>query len=290
MTSPVEIVEVGHKLQELSISCYDELIPDHNEFRTLVINLQNLNGKAPIKPSGVVGLLLIIKYYHNLKKKVKLFLPHDDNILNYLERIDFFAKTREFIEYDWDIEWRQQNARNPSDRFTEIISTQNKIDYRQVIDVFDNFIKGRMTREKRLRLRSFLEETIYNVRDHASLIEEEEVFYCAQIQTYMYNVHLALGDIGVGIRHSLNASKKFRFKNDLEPIRNVIDKGISRITDDEERGGGLKRAYEAVRDVGLKMFLRSGSAAILLSRNNPLEFEGLKYVPGTQISILATDF
>ena len=139
----------------------------------------------------------------------------------------------------------------------------------------------------RQNLSTLVKETLENSIDHSGEYSNEGICYYA-VQKYEYQdgkveVHIAVGDVGVGMLASLRRVYP-ETKDDAEAILGALIHGKSgRPTG---RGGmGYRTIKVALGEVKGSLTIRSGKARVLYSSNltNPRIYRQNPYYPGTQI-------
>jgi len=253
-----------------------------------------------VKPDGIVLLTLLLRRLQlNENRVVKLSLPNVNEEghcpLSYLKRIHFFDKLQIatiFAEEDQHkLEQLRHRHEHPSTQFTKII---DKFDtglqrYRldEIVQVFVEFLKQAKSIDDNEApfLSDLLNETFLNLIDHGNPEADAPPYYCAQIQCYpkRKGMALALGDSGIGIKASLNLAHYFG--SDMDALKAVIERKVSRFAaKNPERGGGIRRIFSLAANLRIHCRLRSGGAEALL-RNDGRTFSFTNSFPfsGTQI-------
>lgn len=247
-----------------------------------------------IDPYGMVGLLEIGEVLTSEGIQKLLYLPKSEEVLRYLERMDFFA----FVDRYFSLEpsaphlSKKYQRSSYSDVLLEITFIEKSDDI--------HFIVGKVKDRGHAILARHLnydENAINNFVVALSevcqnIIEHSKTKGFVGIQKYHFQnlnknvVKIAVMDIGIGFRKSL--SERFSLKNDLEAIEKGLLHGASRYAD-KGRGHGLSAVRRFVKQWNGKLSIRSGTAKLSIipewSRGKAKEHD-LTYFPGAQINIM----
>ena len=247
-----------------------------------------------IDPYGMVGLLEMGELFKKEGIQKRIYLPESEEILKYLERMDFFQfSDRYFILEPSKPDISEKYLRSSySDVLLEITPIEKSDDI--------HFIVGKVKERSHAILARHLhyDENAINGFIVAlseacqNIIEHSEYKGFVGIQKYHFNnlnknvVKIAVMDIGRGFRKSL--SERFAFKNDLEAIERGLLHGASRFAD-KGRGHGLSAVRRFVKQWDGKISIRSGTAKLSIipdwARGKAKE-TNLTYLPGAQINIM----
>jgi len=236
----------------------------------LVIDLSNVEFAYP---PGIVALCLAVNYRGQKGKSTELALPEapeEDDVVAYLNRIDLFDNLPRETRIDQDLSSLEQHARNPSHEFTEVLVLEEE-GIEDASIVVQRFLQRHV--EHWRRPYGIFNEVLLNARDHSSVpvndgAETELDFGVLHVQAYEDRLELAVGDIGIGIRKSLNTCPLHDFGSIAKAIWAALEKGASRFSHmgDRERGGGLRRVKDVIEEMNGELDLRScGGSAHLKS-------------------------
>jgi anti-sigma regulatory factor (Ser/Thr protein kinase) len=253
----------------------------------------DLRQSAFIDPYGMVGLLEIGEFLKRGGARRALRLP-DEEVLSYLERMDFFRFAGEYFEFaSGQPPMQARFPRSPdSDVLLEITSIAKSDDIHYIVGKVKD--RAHAILEKHLHydergINGFivaLSEVCQNVIEHS----ENRGF--VGIQKYYWKtieknvVKIAVMDIGVGFRKSL--SERFSFRSDFEAIGKGLLHGASRYSD-KGRGHGLSALRRFVNEWNGRLSVRSGTAKLSIIPNwsgGKRKEENLAYFPGAQINII----
>lgn len=256
-----------------------------------IINLQDVNF---IDPYGMVGLLemgVLLKLEGSQKI---IHLPMSEEVLKYLERMDFFRFAGEYFGLEPSkprISGKFLRS-SYSDVLLEITPVEKSDDI--------HFIVGRVKGRAHAILKRHL---CYDDRAISgfivalseicqNIIEHSGAMGFVGIQKYHFQnidkniVKIAVMDTGIGFRKSL--SGRFDLRDDLGAIEKALLHGASRYAD-EGRGHGLAAVRRFVTQWNGKLSIRSGTAkySIIPEWSWGKEKEvRLTYFPGSQINIM----
>ena len=255
------------------------------------IDLRNVSF---IDPYGMLGLLEIgeLCMAENVKKTV--LLPRSEEVLQYLDRIDFFTYAKQYysLEYASAAPSDKHAKIGDSDVLLEITPIERSNDIHYIVGKVRDRAQAILSTHLHYDDRAIngfivaLSEVCQNIVEHS----ENKGF--VGIQKYRYQslkkniVKIAVMDVGIGFRKSL--STRFKLKSDLDAIDKALLHGASRY-EDEGRGHGLAGVRKFVTEWQGKLSIRSGSARLSIipkwARGCDQE-RNLTLFPGSQINII----
>ena len=247
-----------------------------------------------IDPYGMVGLLEIGEVYKTEVNRKVFYLPQSEEVLKYLERMDFFKfADRCFTFEPFRPEMSEKYLRSSrSDVLLEITPIEKSDDI--------HFIVGKVKKRAHTILRRHLQYDERAINGFIvslsevcqNIIEHSENKGFVGIQKYHFQdmgknmVKIAVMDTGIGFRKSL--SERFSLKSDLHSIEKALLHGASRYAE-EGRGHGLAAVRRFVNQWNGKISIRSGTAKLSIipewAWGNKRE-NNLTHFPGAQINIL----
>ncbi len=253
----------------------------------------NLTDVTFIDPYGMVGLLEIELLRKDGIQKT-LNLPASDEVLKYLERMDFFEFTDKYFKLEPSRPLLSEKYLRScySDVLLEITAIEKSDDI--------HFIVGRVKERAYSILAKNLhydETTIDGFIVALSelcqnIVEHSDNRGFVGIQKYYFNnlsknvVKIAVMDLGIGFRKSL--SERFPLRGDLDAIEMALFYGASRYSD-EGRGHGLPAVKRFVHQWDGKLSIRSGAARLSIipgwARGKEKETNLFPF-PGAQINIM----
>lgn len=247
-----------------------------------------------IDPYGMVGLLELGEISLSQGVQKKLILPLTEDVLKYLERMNFFQFAKKYFILGSFIPHivEKYSRSSDSDVLLEITSIEKSDDI--------HFIVGRVRDRAHAILATQLhyDENAINGFIVAlsevcqNIIEHSGKKGLVGIQKYHFQklnkniVKIAVMDIGRGFRKSL--SERFPLKNDLNAIERGLLHGASRFAD-KGRGHGLSAVRRFVKRWDGKLSIRSGTAKLSIApqwARGKAKEPNLSYVPGAQIHIM----
>jgi anti-anti-sigma regulatory factor len=254
----------------------------------------NLQGVTFIDPYGMVGLLEIGELLKLKGVQKTLFLPKSEEVIKYLERMDFFKFVNRYFRLEPpEPETPERYLRSSySDVLLEITPIEKSDDIHFIV----GRVKGRahaiLTKHLYYDERAIhgfivaLSEVCQNILEHSA----GSGF--VGIQKYHFQnlnknvVKIAVMDIGIGFRRSL--SERLKLKDDIDAIEKALLYAESRYSD-RGRGHGLAAVRRFVNQWNGKLSIRSGTAKLSIipkwARGKEKEVN-LAYFPGAQINIM----
>lgn len=247
-----------------------------------------------IDPYGMVGLLELGEFFKSDGVQKILYLPKSDEVLKYLERMDFFKFADKYFKSEPSRpQLSERYLRSSySDVLLEITPIERSDDIHFIVGKVKGrahaILEGHLHYDERA-INGFivaLSEVCQNIIEHS----ENRGF--VGIQKYHFKnigknvVQIAVMDLGIGFKKSL--SERFPLKNDLHSIEKALIHGASR-HGEIGRGHGLASVRRFVNQWDGKLSIRSGTARLSIipkwSWGKEKE-ENLTYFPGAQINIM----
>lgn len=270
-----------------------------------------------IDPYGMVGVLETGELLKSKGIRKTLQLPKSEEVLKYLERMDFFRFAEDYFDLGFSNPPSHPFAKaansltppmknrelagllgqkylrsNDSDVLLEITPIKSPDDIHFIVGKVKDRAKSVLTKHLYYSDRTIngfivaLSEVCQNIIEHS----ENKGF--VGIQKYHFNsinknvVKIAVMDIGIGFRKSL--SDRFPIKDDMQAIEKALLNGASRHAD-KGRGHGLAAVRRFVTQWNGKLSIRSGTARFSImpawARGKEKE-ANLAGFPGSQINIL----
>jgi anti-sigma regulatory factor (Ser/Thr protein kinase) len=253
----------------------------------------DLSSVSFIDPYGMVGLLEIGELCQLEDVKKTIVLPRSDEVLKYLDRMDFFPFARRSFSLENPSGTTGKYQRSPdSDVLLEITPIEKSNDIHYIVGKVEERAQSILATHLRYDERAIngfivaLSEVCQNIIEHS----ENKGF--VGIQKYRYQslnkniVKIAVMDVGIGFRKSL--SGRFKLRNDLDAIDKALLHGASRY-EDEGRGHGLAAVRRFVTQWQGKLSIRSGTARLSIIpqwASGREQERNLTFFPGSQINIL----
>lgn len=274
-------------LTQLTEDTFEQLLSIYNKSI-------DLRATTFIDPYGMVCILEIGELLKLEGIRKTLYLPESEEVLKYLERMDFFKFANKY--FGLEPSKPQISGKYLRSSYSDVLLEITPIEKSDDI----HFIVGKVKERANAILKKHLhyDEKAINGFIVAlsevcqNIIEHSETTGFVGIQKYFWQnlnkniVKIAVMDIGIGFKKSL--AKRFSFKNDLEAIEQALLYGASRYAD-EGRGHGLAAVRRFVNQWNGKLSIRSGTAKLSIipdwARGKEKE-TNLALFPGAQINIL----
>ncbi len=299
---------MSRSMTQLTEDTFEQIVLSFRESAT--IDLQEVTF---MDPYGMVGLLetgellklpehqpgyqksgcrTSVRGAEDYKKTV--LIPRSEEVLKYLERMDFFRFAGEC--FSLEPPEPQISGKYLRSSYSDVLLEITPIEKSDDI----HFIVGRVKERSQAILKRHLgydDRTINGFIVALSevcqnIIEHSETKGFVGIQKYHFQnmgknvVKIAVMDTGIGFRESL--SERLSLKDDLEAIEQALFHGVSRYAE-EGRGHGLAAVRRFVTQWNGKLSIRSGTAKLSLipkwARGKEKEV-GLTHFPGSQINIM----
>jgi len=263
----------------------------HRLKKSSEIDLQEISF---IDPYGMVGLLEIGEIYRPTVNQKILYLPESEDVLKYLERMDFFKIAPRYFTFEpFKPQISEKYLRSfYSDVLLEITPIEKSDDIHFIVGKVKDRAHAILRRHLKYDERGIngfivsLSEVCQNIIEHS----ESKGF--VGIQKYHFQnlgknvVKIAVMDTGIGFRKSL--SERFSLRSDFHSIEEALIHGASRYTD-KGRGHGLAAVRRFVNEWNGKISIRSGTAKLSIipewAWGKEKEYN-LSHFPGAQINIL----
>jgi anti-anti-sigma regulatory factor len=252
-----------------------------------------------VDPYGMIGLLELAR--HLIRKDLPpiLIVPRSEDVLRYLERMDFFTAGSGLFQIVPSLHQRDGSLRSlHSDVLLEITRIEHTDDIHAIVSAVRERAHAILESHLNYNLQAIdafvvaLSEICQNIPEHS-----QDIGYVG-IQKYHYGktwgknvVKIAVMDLGIGIRTSLTpkyaASMGERWC-DLSALHMALFEGVSR-HDDPGRGQGLPGVGRFVQRWNGKLMIRSGISRLGLVPSwdmGPAYQSSLHPFPGTQVSIV----
>ena len=254
----------------------------------------DLQDAAFIDPYGMVGILEIGELLRAEGIKKRLLLPESEEVIKYLERMDFFKFADKYFSLEPARPQISEKYKRSS--YSDVLLEITPIEKSDDI----HYIVGKVKKRANAILKKHLhyDERAINGFIVAlsevcqNIIEHSETKGFVGIQKYHFQnlnknvVKIAVMDTGIGFKKSL--SERFELKSDIEAIEKGLLHGASRYAD-EGRGHGLAAVRRFVNQWNGKLSIRSGTARLSIipdwSWGKEKELD-LNNFPGAQINIM----
>lgn len=236
-----------------------------------------------IRPQGTIMLLMICNMiYDKTRNTVRLENLRPD-IQAYLERVDFFEFPFAYTEskIPW---WKSFSRSVNSSTIVEITAIRNPIDSAnfkgRINNIIENWFPDR--RSYSSEVSTAVTEICNNSLEHSRGHESMGECFCL-LQKYNHldrpEIAIAIGDIGVGIRHHLQYRYDGLYDSDVACIKKVLDGLSGRL--DGSGGMGIPFIRKTVHNYGGYFTIRSGRGVVEVY-DYIKDYEFQNSFPGTQ--------
>ena len=251
----------------------------------------DLTGLQFLDPYGMIGLLELGEYVASRNLSLRLILPTSEEVVRYLERLDFFKFAPQILGSSSPLQFSAKFSRKrESDVLLEITPVEKSLDVHEIVTKVKRragtILKRHLNYDSE-DIDKFLvaiSEVCQNIPEHSrstGWVGIQKYFYEKRLKKNV--VKIAVMDTGIGIKKSLGRKSW----SDEIAIRKALFEGVSRHRE-EGRGHGLIGVKALVEAWGGKITIRSGAAKVGIFPpwdservpKNPRSF------PGTQISII----
>ncbi len=247
-----------------------------------------------IDPFGMVGILEAGRFAQSGDMNKNLILPDSEDVLRYLERMDFFKYAGRCFSIEpgkADLPGKFPRS-SQSDVLLEITLIERSDDIHYIVGKVKSRAHAILERHLHYSERAVngfivaLSEVCQNIIEHSG-----NTGFVA-IQKYYFRkitrnvVKIAVMDSGIGFKQSL--SKRIEIENDLDAIDKALFHAVSRHAD-KGRGHGLAAVRRFVREFNGKLSIRSGRARLSIIPQwswGRRKESALAYLPGAQINIM----
>src|SRR4030066_155534 len=249
-------------MTQITEDTFEQVLPAFKESSTI-----DLRETTFTDPYGMVGLLEMGELFKLDGIKKTLYLPESEEVLKYLERMDFFKFADRYFSLEpLKPQISEKYLRSSySDVLLEITPIEKSDDIHFIVGKVKSRAQAILTRHLQYDEKAIhgfivsLSEVCQNILEHS----EHTGF--VGIQKYHFQslnknvVKIAVMDIGIGFRKSL--SGRFEIKDDLDAIERALLHGISRYAD-KGRGHGLSGVRRFVNQWNGRLSIRSGTAKL----------------------------
>jgi hypothetical protein len=257
-------------------------------------SIVELRDVAFIDPYGMISILEIGEYLQSRGIQKNLVLPESEEVLKYLERMDFFSCAERYFGFlPGKPVIKNKYLRNMgSDVLLEITPIIKSDDIHYIVGKVKERSHSILTKHLHYDENAINHFIVSLSEICQNIIEHSECKGFVGIQKYHFQnlnknmAKIAVMDIGRGFRGSL--SERFSLKSDSEAIGKGLLHGASRFVD-KGRGHGLSAVRRFVKHWNGKLSIRSGTAKLSIipgwAKGKTRE-QNLRYFPGAQINIL----
>lgn len=242
-----------------------------------------------IKPQGTIMLLLICNRIWNITgAKVKI-TKINPAVQSYLERADFFNYSFVYTENKISL-WNMFNRNTNSLSIIEITHIKSPNDSanlkRRVQSILETWFPDRISAQYCSRVSTMISEICNNSLEHSKgYTDMGECYFVLQRYTHAGKpeIVIAIGDIGVGIRHHLKFKYNWVSDSDVLCIKKIL-RGLSGRLDGSG-GMGIPFIKSTISNYNGTFLIRSGKGYVEVKDHiSSNEFQNS--FPGTQSLII----
>lgn len=276
---------------ELPVSYFGRDTKDIDDLYCLLSDLKpepyalDLHAVSFLKPPGVMALLLAVRQIKEKTGHPVSLLNLDNKLKSYLERVNLFDIAKAWLHLDEIIPETRWDRNPESTNLLELTPITNALDVAQAMERAEAIFSHWLQMSNLSSLLKVISELCSNIYQHSGdphgfvLIQRYQYYSRSEVE-----VVLAAGDLGKGIRGSLQQKHPQLDQNPLSYIQAAMNGTTSRGTG---RGGlGLRTVEETVAKEGGSVWLRTETAALRSfgpTRHYPDEH--LAFMPGTQVVV-----
>lgn len=253
----------------------------------------DLRGIEYANPYGALGIVMICKLlYGTFNQKVNLLLPTDDKGIHFSSWMDALGFLKAVGNITNIKGYTPILTVNLNPNFIPITKISTEENVYEAINEIEERVQSvvikrlKYTKEEAYRFVTIMSELCQNLFYHSAPEGEEPWGYMA-MQAYNECLKFAVMDLGIGIPESLKP--RYKFTDDQQAIKLACEAGTT--SNEEERGLGLYRTVEIIKQARGYLNIRSGTAKFLLTPQGEYYagsndiFSPYVYFWGTQIGI-----
>ena len=233
-----------------SMKVVNDLINIFNQYKNInnknfVLDFSELSSRA--FPPTLVSIAGISDYYRE----------------KYGFNIEFITKKNKYFTHtstESPIPVSNNGITNIENIFDQVITFSSDKDVSFISNAITNYLKTNISCEEGvlIGLSWCMNEVMDNVLWHS---EVSKGYFMSQIHKENKLISISIYDNGIGLLNSINASKQYFEKTDVDAIRRVIEKGVT-CNPEIGQGNGLWGLYQIVKDSHGYMTIKTGSTKI----------------------------
>jgi hypothetical protein len=233
-----------------------------------------------------VVLALMLRHACTTRTPPDLLLPESPDVRAYLARQEFFTTLEPWYPIDQELKDLQalRWSGNPRVAPLTLVESEDVVtviaDRMRSLLVSSSFGVSTAVADAAWRV---LSETLQNIPQHAGLGLECPGSGFAALQLYSDALEVAIGDIGVGVRASLQENRMYRKCTGADAHLAVLLHGATR-TGNPGRGNGFQITRQVVGNLRGTLVLQSGSIVTVCYRDTYRQTL-CPHFPGTQLRI-----
>lgn len=266
-----------------TIKALDRLRPLNGEDNA--VSLRDLDF---IDPFGLLMLLSYVRYLSMVLDRVWLYLPRKDNVMQYLVRSGFLKEASHYASFIPSLPHSSFSQKKDEMWLIPVTTLRAEDDVPEIVDDFLQNMKriflpsGGILSQDQIFFCTLLSELCQNIPQHSL-----DHGYVA-VQSYRTKIgkeiHIALTDLGVGLRGSLSQGHAIVDWSEESVIRYALKQGVS-ATNEIGRGQGLAQVVKSLQRFQGTFFLRSGNGLFSQIQERE-EFLSCSFFPGVQVGLI----
>lgn len=279
------------KESQLTPRTLDDLLGDflnyvHGEERGAVEI--DLAGLGFIDPYGLIALCLIGRYARTVADRVVYRLPRAYALRSYLGRVRFAQALDGLVEFAGPpLVVDQEREKPESEALLEITRIEERVDVETVLEHIGQRVEAILAEELQYRETEFnqfknvVAELCHNILDHSMNWGYVTAQRYQNPRDGRKFVVIGVGDLGIGIKKSLDQRFDVRNWTHGQAIVNSLKKNISR---DPMRGLGLYVVNQICNRYDGNLHIRSGDTRVYIRGRRRSEHVAVHF-PGTLVRI-----
>lgn len=218
-----------------------EAIKDKEVLKDNVIDLSEIKFADIF---GIVSLILLLKGENKKNNKIKIYIPNNINVSNYLQVCGFIDYIKDYAEIKYSafniiskIHNKNNNYNNKDYIPIQIINTMEDVEL--ILKNIKSWLKNKNMLENEInKIFTLLLELFGNALDHSD--SGEGCIFA--MQKYKSKLMISIADFGVGIKESLEKNKSYKgfFESNEEAMKHIFtNKNYISSEDEQGRGNGF---------------------------------------------------
>ncbi len=277
----LEVIPVPEMIKLQSVEAFLESVAGVSGAKQVIFDFTD---RKFFRPYGTMTIVLAARHLAKTTKRPVTFSNVSTTIRKYFQRINLFEMGKNWIHLT---EFSTPAYYSPdSENLMELTAVSGYDDIVKILKRTDIIFSDWVNKGAQNDIRKVLDELCQNVQEHSG---DSQV--CMLIQKYsdkrnrsLKNVCIAIGDLGKGIRASLEETHGELRDSTLDYLHDVLEGITSRKTG---RGGlGLPSTEAVAEKTGGYLWIRSETASIRTTGSSSRSRQGrtnLAYFPGTQV-------
>ncbi len=242
-----------------------------------------------VYPYGLLGLMNFVQLATEISHSKLSLLGLRDDVCSYLERADFFAHCREWIQGDPTTSVSKFGRSDSSTRLLEVEPIRSDADIYKMTARTRGIVQEWLNwgQSEQNQLIAILSEMCDNVLEHSQSTGHVAIQTYRRLVLNHVQIRIAVSDLGIGIASSLKHRYKNMRGNDVDFIRAALEGRSARGRN--VKGNGFHQVRKIISSERGALFVRSQTGAVGMSSSGDVgAWQDLTAIPGTQVSIVFT--